>query len=217
MLFKVVTSTHAVKYINLANVTSVTVTPKVDSGIRRITFWFGAAPTSPRTARGGVASMRWALFAAVLAAGCGKGETTTGANAAKPERSALAGRVELEELAANYRTNEAKADDLYGNRRVTVEGAMKKLTKTESGYFMSFEHGANVGSELPVVAYFPAGAASDLAKLEFRSPVLFSGRCDGWEKNTLPRAVAIRDCKLEPWPKGGAVTAPPKVEPPKVP
>ena len=147
------------------------------------------------------------LLVAVLAVGCGKGgEATTGASAAKPERPSLTGRVELEELAATYRTNEAKADDLYGNRRVTVEGAMKKLTKTDSGYFMSFEHGAHVGSELPVVAYFPASAAPALAKLEFRSPVLFSGRCEGWEKNMLPRAVAIRDCKLEPWPKVAAPT-----------
>lgn len=149
-----------------------------------------------------------ATVAVLLAAvGCGKKPEEGGADPKPPERPALTGRIELEELAVTYRTNEAAAEEKYGNRRVTVEGTMMKLTKVESGYVMSFEHGSHMGSELPVAAHFPASAGAQLAKMEFRSPVLFSGRCEGWQANTWPRAVALRDCKIEPWPKRPAAAA----------
>lgn len=153
--------------------------------------------------------MRGALLVLLALAGCGKKESG-GDTSKDAERPPLAGRVHLEDLVETYRTNEAKADSLYGNRRITYEGAMKNLAKTGNELVATFENDRQIPRELPVVAYFPMSAGHELAKLKLRSPVRFTGRCDGWEKNVHPRAIAIRDCKLEPWPEGKPAEPAPK-------
>jgi hypothetical protein len=133
-------------------------------------------------------------------------------------------KLKTKEDAEGYRTNEARADDKYTSRRVTCEGFMHKLEKTDSGdYAMSFEYfvdGFNMAKGI-VYAYFPASEADRLRKFEFRSPVYFTGRCDGWDRRMFPAIVAIRDCRVAPAPKSEVKpklvgSKPnPKEEPPK--
>jgi hypothetical protein len=164
--------------------------------------------------------MRAALFVAlVFVAGCGgkDGATAPGVRP-KEEKGAVPGLVELQALSQDYRTNEANAESKYTGRRVTCEGVMHRLEKLDSGdYMMSFDmfmDGVNM-TKGDVYAYFPASETEKLKKLEFRSPVYFTGRCDGWEPNSAPRFIAIRDCKIDPAPKGLSKPAPKGKDPPK--
>lgn len=141
----------------------------------------------------------------VLAAGCGKKDDPVRddvrpADKPKPaDKPPAPGLIDLQELAQDFR-NEAKGDEKYTGRRLTAIGYMHALTKTETGsYVMSFGYfvdGFNWGKG-DVYAHFPAGEAAKLTRYENRSPVYFSGRCDGKEG----RGIAIRDCKIVPPPK----------------
>jgi hypothetical protein len=131
-----------------------------------------------------------------------QGEAARGGDG-RPEKPAVAGITELETLSATFLENEARADDQFTNRRVTCEGCVARVEKLASGgYRIDFIHGIS-GNSLVACAFFPASESSKLAKLEYRSPVWFTGRCDGWDKSGYPAIVAIRDCK---------VTDPPKVK-----
>lgn len=76
---------------------------------------------------------------------------------------------------------------------------MHKLEKGSSGEwvmsFAIFMDGFNMRKG-DVYAYFPASEGEKLAKLEYLSPLSFTGRCDGPGTGTLSPGVAIRDCRL---------------------
>lgn len=117
---------------------------------------------------------------------------------AKPD---IAGTVDVDDVSKDYRTNEAGADGKYGGRRGTFTGDMHKLERAASGEwvmsFAIFMDGFNMRKG-DVFAYFPASEGEKLAKLEYLSPLSFTGRCDGRAAGSVPRSVAIRDCRLVP-------------------
>ena len=139
-------------------------------------------------------------IALVFAVGCGA-KSGSSPESAKPEKPPVAGLVDLQVLSQDFRANQAAGDEKYTGRRLTAEGYMHKLEKMESGdYRMRFEYfvdGFNM-REGNVIAFFPASEVPKLTKFESRSPVHFTGRCDG----LVNRAVIIRDCKITDPPKG---------------
>lgn len=139
-------------------------------------------------------------IALVFAVGCGA-KSGSSPESAKPEKPPVAGLVDLQVLSQDFRANQAAGDEKYTGRRLTAEGYMHKLEKMESGdYRMRFEYfvdGFNM-REGNVIAFFPASEVPKLTKFEWRSPVHFTGRCDG----LVNRAVIIRDCKITDPPKG---------------
>jgi hypothetical protein len=111
--------------------------------------------------------------------------------------------VDVQALARAYRSNEADANAKYAKREVQFRGVMHHCEKIRTGgYVMGFEYsvdGAKPAQGI-VYAYFPATESEKLSQLQHRSPVQFTGRCDGWVRTTAPPMVAIRDCRIDPGP-----------------
>lgn len=139
------------------------------------------------------------LVAASLSKRSGDPRAASGPAEVRPgTKSDIATAVDVHDVSKDYRTNEASAEAKYGGRRGTFTGDMHKLEKGPSGeWVMSFAivmDGFNM-QKGDVYAYFPAAEGDKLAKLEYLSPVSFSGRCNG-KTAGFPPTVVIRDCRL---------------------
>lgn len=163
--------------------------------------------------RAGIAPLTATLVACSLF-GCGGSKPTedwSGAKAgaradenkqqprpAKPDRlkpSVNAGTLWLE-----YGENEARADDEYTDRRITVGGDVYSVVKHGDGYEVRFTVLAHEGpgnSQYGAVARFPASERDSVAKLRELQMCYLQGRCLG--KASGPRngyTVVIEDCKI---------------------
>ena len=142
-------------------------------------------------------------FALLIVAACGK-PAEPSVTSVRPERPPVAGVVDLQVLAQEYNANQAAGDEKYTGRLVTVDASVKRVEKTDAGGFRVrfewFVDGFNF-REGNAVAVFPEGEAAKLAGLEYRSPVRFTGRCDGLEPSAPGRVVVFRDCRIDPPPK----------------
>jgi hypothetical protein len=161
--------------------------------------------------------MRAALFVVlVFVAGCGgKGGDTSGGSvdrpaagdeprvAHKPDR--LRPSVNAGQLWLDYGDNQAKADEDYTGRRLTVGGDVHSVVKHGDGYEVRFTVLADEGpgnAAHGAVARFPASETGKVAKLKSLEMCYLQGRCLGLRAGG-PRGyvVVLVDCKVIAEPK----------------
>lgn len=158
------------------------------------------------------------LMALLFAVGCGAKPTAESGNnppietktspnakpvASKPDR--LSSSVNAGTLWLEYGENEARADEEYTGRRLTVGGDVHSVVKNGDGYEVRFMVFADEGSGRSLhgaIARFPASESGKVAKIREAQMCYFQGRCLGKSAGVRKGyTVIFEDCKIVPDPK----------------
>lgn len=159
------------------------------------------------------------LAVVVLAAGCGKAKTTealvdelkhsavpsTVPNAVPNKPDRLKPSINAGQLWLEYGDNQAKADEDYTGRRITVGGDVHSVVKHGDGYEVRFTVLATEGpgnSQPGAVARFAASESGKVAKLKSLEMCYLQGRCKGRvESGPRGYTVVIEECTIISEPK----------------